>query len=104
MKKKVNKTKTKTRTYSRNGPVDFQIADLAPLIKASGKSLYRIQKETGLPSGFLFHLKSKKKNRLNPSWATITRIKRALGLSWDQLIEPIPVKKPKKRKTSKKRK
>ncbi len=81
------------KSFSRKDPVNWQIRDLDPLIKASGKSLYRIQKETGLPSGFLFHLKSNEKNRLNPSFSTMTRIMEALGLSsFEQLVEPIPKK------------
>lgn len=80
----------KEKTYTRKDPVGYRIKDLSQLIKASGKTLYRIQKETGLPSGFLHHLKSKKAHRQNPSFSTMTRLMKALGLTdWDQLIEKI---------------
>lgn len=92
--KKETKKNTKKRLYNRKDPVDYRIKDLSQLIKASGKTLYRIQKETGLPSGFLHHLKSKKSHRENPSFSTMTRLMKALGLKhWDELIEPIPSKK-----------
>jgi hypothetical protein len=92
---KPSSTKSK-KSFARKEPVGWQIRDLDELIKASGKSLYRIQKETGIPSGFLFHLKSDSKNRLNPSFATMTRIMKALGITdWEQLVERVPETKTK---------
>lgn len=80
----------KKKTYTRKDPVGYRIKDLSQLIKASGKTLYQIQQETGLPSGFLYHLKSNKAHRQNPSFSTMTRLMQALGLNdWDQLIEPV---------------
>lgn len=90
-KKKPKSKKKSRKPYSQKDPIGFRIKDLTPLIKATGKSLYRIQKETGIPSGFLFYLNSNEENRLNPSFSTLTRLRKALGLaSWDDLIEPIP--------------
>lgn len=90
----------KRKDYVYNKPIDYQIRNLRKLIKASGKSLYSIQRDYGIPSGFLHYLMTTKAKDLNPSFATMTRLIKALDIDFEDLIEYVPEKrsKPKKQK------
>ncbi len=78
----------KNKTYKRREPVGYKLRPIDDLLKKANLTPYQLEKDTGLDSALISFLRHNPPDKLNPSFSTLTRLKKALGIkSWDEMFQ-----------------